>query len=427
MLEPSATGRLAGRSDVLLSAAERQMILDYQGQVAADERLPVLSSYAYLESSAAFGCGAGLTHLYIDGSGEVCPCQLVPLSFGNVVHEPLTRILARMGKHFSQPRPACVARVLNRHLPEGQSPTPPRTSCTLCREHLPRRHALPRFFKAHAAARRAVGRRELRVAYDRVHDDYDAYWLTAAAHPIDELVQKLPWRGTERVFEAGCGTGYATALLAERAARVVAADISKGMLSRARQRLRAAGRANVQLRAGDALALLKSTPACDVIFSSWVLGYIPLRPFFGAVAGALHRHGRLALVVHKLNSPREPLEIFAELVACNPRVLRKQVAFDFPHDAAHLTGELMHAGLAPQDIWEGTAVFRYSCPREVLAHLLKSGAGTAFYDALDPAHRARLTDEFLTRLAARHGDAADYEVRHDYLACIARLGPALQR
>jgi MoaA/NifB/PqqE/SkfB family radical SAM enzyme len=81
LLEPSATGKLAGRNYVTLSDEETQRILQYQSEVAEDPKLPILSTFTYLESSAAFGCGAGLSHLYIDGSGEVCPCNLVPLSF----------------------------------------------------------------------------------------------------------------------------------------------------------------------------------------------------------------------------------------------------------------------------------------------------------------------------------------------------------
>ena len=59
LLEPCATGRLSGRTDALLNGAERQLILDYQAEAAADESLPILSSYTYLESPGVFGCGAG--------------------------------------------------------------------------------------------------------------------------------------------------------------------------------------------------------------------------------------------------------------------------------------------------------------------------------------------------------------------------------
>ena len=104
LLEPCATGRLAGQTDVVLTTVEKNRILEYQKRVAGDEGLPILSSFLYLESAEAFGCGAGLTHLFIDGSGEVCPCNLIPLSFGNVTRDSLETILERMGKHFSRPR-----------------------------------------------------------------------------------------------------------------------------------------------------------------------------------------------------------------------------------------------------------------------------------------------------------------------------------
>jgi protein-L-isoaspartate O-methyltransferase len=285
---------------------------------------------------------------------------------------------------------------------------------------LPSTHALPRFFQLHARARRVVGAAELRSAYDRVHNDYDDFWLSEAARPIDELIEKLSWHGDERVFEAGCGTGYATALLAERAGLVLAADLSRGMLAQARQRLRGKERPAVKLVAGDALALLARRGPFDLIFSSWVLGYIPLQPFFSAARRALSRRGRLAIVVHKENSPREPLELFAELVARNPGVLRKRVAFDFPRDLGHVRSELATAGLTPTELWEGAVVFRYDRPEQVLEHLLKSGAGTAFYDAIAPAQRASLSRMFVDLLAERHKSTASYEVQHDYVACIAQ-------
>ena len=420
LLEPSATGKLAGQPDVMLTGAERRAIFDYQRQVADDGSLPILSSFSYLESADAFGCGAGVTHLYIDGSGEVCPCNLVPLSFGNVAREPLGDILARMGSHFRLPRCGCVGRQLARHIPEGPMPTPPDASAALCDQRLPASHPLPRFFQVRAGAQDEVGREELQAAYDRVHGDYDDFWLSEACKPIEELVAKLPWRGDERVFEAGCGTGYATALLAARAGSVLAADLSEGMLAEARRRLAAQGARHVRFMAGDALEKLGADGPFDLVFTSWVLGYIPLRPFFQAACGALAPGGRLAFVVHKENSPREPLEIFAELVARDPSVLLKRVAFDFPRGTDHVAAELGRAGLAVEELWDGAAVFHYASPQEVLEHLLKSGAGTAFYDAIDPARRAALTNEFLDALATRRPGTDDYPVCHDYVACIAR-------
>jgi protein-L-isoaspartate O-methyltransferase len=278
---------------------------------------------------------------------------------------------------------------------------------------------VPRFFEVHSAARGVVGAEELESAYDRVYGDYDAFWLTEAAKPIDELVVRLQLRGDEHLFEAGCGTGYATALLAGQVRSIVAVDLSRGMLAEARRRVQSRGFSNVHFIAGDALRAMESEGPFDVVFSSWVLGYIPLTPFFAAAGRALSTGGRLAFVVHKENSPREPLEIFAELVAHDPSMLKKRVAFDFPRDAENAEAELVAGGFAVEELREGVAVFRYDLPEEVLEHLLKSGAGTAFYDAIDPSRREALAREFLRLIAERQRGSRGYEVAHEYVAAIA--------
>jgi len=422
VLEPSASGKLTGQTDVLLTAAERRQLLAYQEEVAHDESLPILSSFSYLESPEAFGCGAGLTHIYVDGGGEVCPCNLVPLSFGNLTREPFGQILNRMGCHFCQPRTGCVGRQLARHFPEVGRPAAPEKSEAICAQHLPREHAVPAFFRIRNEAQSAeVGTPELQNAYNRVHGDYDTFWLAEAAQPVDDLIAQIPWTGRERVFEAGCGTGYATALLAGCVAHVQAVDLSEGMIGGARARVGRRDLHKVDFLVGDALARLQTDGPFDGIFSSWVLGYIPLRPFFAAASGALTRGGRLGFIVHRENSPREPMEIFAELVAEDPNVLLKRVAFDFPRDAAHVRSLVTVAGLAVESLRQDSILFTYDSAEQVLEHLLKSGAGTAFYDAIDPTRRPALTRRFLGMLAQRReADATTFAVRHEYVACVAR-------
>jgi hypothetical protein len=138
-----------------------------------------------------------------------------------------------------------------------------------------------------------------------------------------------------------------------------------------------------------------------------------------AAAQALSPGGRLALIVHRENSPEEEFGIFSSLVARNPLVMTRRVAFDFPRNGAHLESLVDEAGLAVVNKWEGSAVFRYSTAGEVLDHLLKSGAGTVFYDAIDRSVRDGLTREFLELLQERKGKRKTFQVRHDYVACIA--------
>jgi hypothetical protein len=62
--------------------------------------------------------------------------------------------------------------------------------------------------------------------------------------------------------------------------------------------------------------------------------------------------------------------------------------------------------------------FECADARGVLDHLLKSGAGTAFCDAVDPAVRPAFEQGFLERLAEESGPGP-CRVVHDYVACIA--------
>jgi MoaA/NifB/PqqE/SkfB family radical SAM enzyme/protein-L-isoaspartate O-methyltransferase len=421
LLEPSATGRLAGQTEVLLTAAERTRLFEYQAEVAQRDDLPILSAFAYLESPEAFGCGAGLTHLYVDGSGEVCPCNLVPLSFGNVTAQPFRQILDRMGNFFCRPRTGCLGRLLVKHFPATGLPAGPGQSEEICRKYLPSRHALPAFFRLRDKVRdQDAGQPELQSAYDKIHGNYDEFWLVEAAGPVDDLVRELSWSGAEKAFEAGCGTGYGTAQLARRASLVLAVDLSPEMLAEARARIEREGLTNVRFMAGDAVSKIQTEGPFDLIFSSWVLGYIPMAPFFETAGRALAPGGQLGFVVHRENSPREPLEIFAELIAQEPAALRKRVAFDFPRDAEHVRGILQAAGFAVEKLQEGGIEFRYDTAEKVLEHLVKSGAGTVFYDAVDPVRREVLTSRFLKRLTERNGEETGFKVRHDYITCIAR-------
>ena len=422
LLEPSATGKLAGKTEVLLSEADSKIILRYQKGVAQDDSLPILSTFAYLESPDAFGCGAGITHLYIDGSGEVCPCNLVPLSFGNITHEPLPEILSRMGCFFQKPRPKCVGHILSEHIDSDRWPTSPQASNVICEKYLPSSHSVPRFFQIRSEAQGEIGREELKSAYNQIHEYYDEFWLKEAAEPIVDLLERLSLSGDADVFEAGCGTGFASVLIAEQLkepASIMAVDLSEGMLAEAEERARSRGIGNIKFVVGDALETLSDEGPFDIIFSSWVLGYIPLSAFFTLASHTLSQEGKLAFVVHKENSPREPLEIFQRFVARDPSVLQKKVAFDFPRDIDHVTQELVSAGLELKQIWEGNIVFRYDSAEEVLQHLLKSGAGTAFYEAIDPHRRKTLESQFMEQLATPRGLSKKYEVIHDYVSCIA--------
>ena len=145
LLEPAAVGGMAGRRKGLMSGYLRRRVVKFEQDVARGDELPIVSVASSQSRPEAFGCQAGVGHLYIDGSGEVCPCNFIPLSFGNVAAEPLDEILRRMGGCFPRPRQTCAARQLARYVPPGPLPTSPEVSQQLCAERLPPCEVLPGF------------------------------------------------------------------------------------------------------------------------------------------------------------------------------------------------------------------------------------------------------------------------------------------
>ena len=101
-------------------------------------RGPKVSAFPEIESPELFGCGAGTFHVFIDPSGNVCPCDFVPLLFGNVVHERLDAVVRRMGEAMRQPRRHCFlqtnAATIQRHAAGHGYPLSPEVSLQVAAE-----------------------------------------------------------------------------------------------------------------------------------------------------------------------------------------------------------------------------------------------------------------------------------------------------
>lgn len=149
ILEPVPTGRALGEASAVLTAEERQGLTEFHKQWNRAKRGPAIASFSHLESRAMFGCGAGYHHLYIDANGEVCPCDLTPLSFGNVLNTPLADLWQQMGEVFTQPRCSCFAAEtccdLAEKSPGCPLPLPPEEAKDLCQSR-PCEGPLPRVY-----------------------------------------------------------------------------------------------------------------------------------------------------------------------------------------------------------------------------------------------------------------------------------------
>ena len=133
LLAPVATGALTGCAAAMLGDDEMRALADFHVTRNRRRGGPAVASFAYLESDDMFGCGAGYHHLFVDAAGEVCPCDLTPLSFGNVRDERLADIWSRMGAHFARPRCGCLMGALAGEIPPGApQPLSPDRSAAIC-------------------------------------------------------------------------------------------------------------------------------------------------------------------------------------------------------------------------------------------------------------------------------------------------------
>lgn len=122
--------------------------------------------------------------------------------------------------------------------------------------------------------------RALAEHYDRIARRYDAslpLWRALVAAPAWQAVGELlaqSVRPGATVLDAGTGTGEATALLLARAnpGRVLAVDVSKGMLHAARKKI---ADARVTWEQHDITRLPYADRSVDVVVSTWTLETLP--------------------------------------------------------------------------------------------------------------------------------------------------------
>lgn len=134
ILSPVATGAIAGCAAAMLTDKERQTLIVFHKDHNRLRTGPAVACFARLESPDLFGCGAGFHHLFIDAAGNVCPCDLTPLSFGNLADRPLADIWREMGERFPLPRRTCLMAEIAPSLPArcDTLPLPPDASLALC-------------------------------------------------------------------------------------------------------------------------------------------------------------------------------------------------------------------------------------------------------------------------------------------------------
>jgi ubiquinone/menaquinone biosynthesis C-methylase UbiE len=118
------------------------------------------------------------------------------------------------------------------------------------------------------------------ASYDDVADQYDVHSLRLAYPVASRLVEMAALQPGERALDVGTGTGmvpFEIARVAPATCSVVGADISTGMIGKARRKAKESGLAEsrISFRQMDAEALSLADAEFDVVLSAFALGHIP--------------------------------------------------------------------------------------------------------------------------------------------------------
>jgi ubiquinone/menaquinone biosynthesis C-methylase UbiE len=93
-------------------------------------------------------------------------------------------------------------------------------------------------------------------------------------------------KASDTVLEIGCGTGTTALKLASSVSRIVASDVSAGMIAIARERAAGQGCHNVEFRVADSAEADIGHPACDAVLAFNLLHLVPDR---AALLESAHR------------------------------------------------------------------------------------------------------------------------------------------
>lgn len=164
--------------------------------------------------------------------------------------------------------------------------------------------------------------------YDRFTNLYDLMFrVNGYGRSVERYLREnpLPLPAGARVLDAGCGTGLLTLALLrvlERPADVASIDLSLRSLQTARraaQKLKVSPRRRVMFAQSNALALPFADETFDLVLTSGVLEYLPLRDGLQEFARVLAPGGHLVYVPVRPSPLTRLLEVMFRFKAHPPR------------------------------------------------------------------------------------------------------------
>lgn len=135
MVKPIMAGKLnmqKENGDIFYDDATLEKLnLIYKKAIRKFKRINIFAS-SLMEWEKSSGCIGGIQMSYINFTGELFPCDFLPLSFGNVKTENLNDIWQRMNEVMGNPKRKCMCKTLIDELKNNELPIDKQKSTELC-------------------------------------------------------------------------------------------------------------------------------------------------------------------------------------------------------------------------------------------------------------------------------------------------------
>lgn len=144
VLQLFSCGRIVGEKEDLLNEEELRKLKELHHEASRNKDLPKTTTLAFIESEDYFGCMAGYNTLYVSANGDICPCDMTPISFGSVMNEEFELIWSRLKKVFTAPSTGCFIqnnadKIAGKF--KGQFPLPYEDSKEISEDYKPKKSA----------------------------------------------------------------------------------------------------------------------------------------------------------------------------------------------------------------------------------------------------------------------------------------------
>ena len=108
LIPPFNSGKWMGKNDEFYSDADKKSLLRFLKKGNRKYKVKISSELSNCNINY-FGCAAGIQHSHINPYGELFPCEIAPLSFGNVRTGNLKKMWERMRDAIRKPHCQCLA------------------------------------------------------------------------------------------------------------------------------------------------------------------------------------------------------------------------------------------------------------------------------------------------------------------------------